>query len=236
MVFEEQAGELIDDLCHELRTPLAVINCVLDNISLNLRKKRNGKQNCSGCIKFIRVARHNTLHAVEIINQILKSHRTQSKRLQPARKKIIIRQFLADVFFGLGNAFRRKNVILRRDVDPRIRWVYADPVFLKQILVNLLTNAIKFSPANARVLVKINKKTKRINGHVKRFVQVSVHDNGVGIAPIHIGRIFVRGSGPAGKVLGLSIVRSLVECHNGKIWVKSREGKGSEFSFILPEA
>jgi two-component system phosphate regulon sensor histidine kinase PhoR len=110
--------------------------------------------------------------------------------------------------------------------------IEADPARMQQVLVNLIHNAIKFTPPNGEITVAAEEKEK--------FVIFSIKDTGVGIPEEDLDRIFerfykadrARSSGGTG--LGLSISRHLVESHQGKIWVESIQGKGSTFFFSLP--
>jgi signal transduction histidine kinase len=113
--------------------------------------------------------------------------------------------------------------------------VWADRDKISQVLINLVGNAIKFTPAEGAVIVSASK-----NG--KDSVQVSVFDTGPGIAPGEKEKIFDKfyqiaeadGVKPKGTGLGLAICKSLVELHGGRIWVESEMNRGSTFSFTLP--
>jgi two-component system phosphate regulon sensor histidine kinase PhoR len=110
----------------------------------------------------------------------------------------------------------------------------ADPSRLERILTNLISNALKYSPPEAEVVVRAER--------VDSCLQVSVVDRGIGIAPEDLPHLFerfyrTRGSRKAeGLGLGLYITRMLVEAHGGRIWAESELGKGSTFSFTLPLA
>ena len=119
---------------------------------------------------------------------------------------------------------------------PGLPPIAADPDKLRQVLVNLTENAIKYSPDGGRVEVRVQRA-----GQAMRF---SVHDEGIGIAPAEQAHIFERfhrldpnmARGVGGTGLGLYICRELVQRMGGQIWVTSREGAGSTFSFNLPLA
>jgi signal transduction histidine kinase len=127
----------------------------------------------------------------------------------------------------------RRGVELTVTVDERIGTIRADERKLKQVLLNLLSNALKFTPEGGRVDVTAVP--------VDRAVEISVSDTGIGIAPEDQQAVFeefrqvgttsrkVEGTG-----LGLAITRKFVELHGGRIWVESALGKGSRFAFTLP--
>ncbi|HEY6878662.1 MAG TPA: ATP-binding protein, partial [Polyangiales bacterium] len=127
----------------------------------------------------------------------------------------------------------RMGVRLEFDL-PRTESIVADPVRVKQIMINLLSNAVKFSDGAGLVQVGLRSKPDA--------VEISVRDQGIGIAPEHFERIFAsfeqvhKGNTRkyGGTGLGLSISRSLVRMHGGELWVESELGKGATFRFRIP--
>ena len=127
----------------------------------------------------------------------------------------------------------RRGITLGRAVDERLGTIRADERKVKQVLLNLLSNALKFTPEGGRIDLRVE-----MNGDV---VEISVADTGVGIAPEDQEAVFeeFRQVGTAAKKvegtgLGLALSRKFIELHGGKIWVKSQEGVGSTFTFTLP--
>jgi signal transduction histidine kinase len=126
------------------------------------------------------------------------------------------------------------NLVMNIEASAPEAQLVADPLRLKQILINLLGNAIKFSNGHGEVRVGLRREAEQL--------VFSVRDQGIGIAPEHLERIFERfeqvDKGDTrrygGTGLGLSICRSLVELHGGRIWVESHEQAGSTFFFALP--
>ena len=127
----------------------------------------------------------------------------------------------------------RRGITLAHSVDERLGEIRGDERKVKQVLLNLLSNALKFTPEGGRVDVRA--------GMVDGMAEISVTDAGVGIAPEDQGAIFeeFRQVGTADKKaegtgLGLTLCRKFVELHGGKIWVKSQVGVGSTFTFAIP--
>ena len=126
------------------------------------------------------------------------------------------------------------EIALAVAVAPDLGEVEADERKVKQVILNLLTNAVKFTPAGGRIELT----AQRTAGEIT----VAVHDTGVGIAPTDQARVFEefeqvhgsRASEQEGTGLGLTLSRKFVELHGGKIWVESEVGRGSTFSFTLP--
>ena len=127
----------------------------------------------------------------------------------------------------------RRGIALGRTVDERLGHIQADERKVKQVLLNLLSNALKFTPEGGRIDVRA--------GLQDRMAEISVTDTGVGIAPEDQEAVFeeFRQVGTADKKvegtgLGLALSRKFIELHGGTIWVKSRVGVGSTFTFTLP--
>jgi two-component system phosphate regulon sensor histidine kinase PhoR len=126
----------------------------------------------------------------------------------------------------------RAGLVLRLDPAQDMTEVSADPPRLEQVLVNLIHNAVKFTPPGGEVILAAQTESE--------FVRFSVHDTGVGIPVEELERIFERfykadrARSGGGTGLGLSISRHLVEAHGGRIWAESTEGDGSTFYFTIP--
>ena len=127
----------------------------------------------------------------------------------------------------------RRGITLERTLDPRLSTVRADERKVKQVLLNLLSNALKFTPESGRIDVRADVRDG--------MIEISVTDTGVGIAPADLEAVFeeFRQVGTAAKKvegtgLGLAISRKFIELHGGRIWVTSQVGFGSTFAFTLP--
>jgi signal transduction histidine kinase len=163
--------------------------------------------------------------------------RIERGKVELKRAKLSLATVVHEVTSSLRVVAQEKDVHLEPDVINPSLTVWADPDKVTQVLMNLIGNAVKFSPADARVDV-----TAWQNGH--GWVWVSVRDRGPGIAREELDKIFeefyqVRKPGEqktVGAGLGLPISKKLVELHGGSMWVESEPGKGSTFSFTLPAA
>jgi len=129
---------------------------------------------------------------------------------------------------------QQHGITLTASVPTNLSLVMADNVRIIQVLGNLLRNAVKFTPRDGRIVVSVEERDGKLI--------FSVRDTGAGIASEHLDRIFDRywqsadGSRARGTGLGLSIAKGIVDAHGGKIWVESRVGEGSTFSFSVPRA
>ncbi|MBI2952921.1 MAG: hypothetical protein HYY30_01300 [Chloroflexi bacterium] len=222
-----QLSEFTDLLAHDIRAPLSI---VLGQAQLIVRAAEAGEKD-----KVVQSAQAVTTSARRMnamIQDLVDSTRLETGQVQLERQPVVLKEFVADL---LGRAraamdVGRVRVEIPADVPP----VSADPNRLERILLNLLSNALKYSPPETEVLVR----ARKMDGEVI----VSVADRGMGIAPedqAHIFERFYRTKGARkaeGLGLGLYITRMLVEAHGGRIWVESELGKGSTFYFTLPIA
>jgi signal transduction histidine kinase len=129
---------------------------------------------------------------------------------------------------------QRHGIVVGQDVDPQLGEIYADERKFKQILLNLLTNAVKFTPDGGQISVAARKDDSQ--------AVIAVRDTGIGIAPEdqaavfeefrQVGHDYTRKA--EGTGLGLALTRRFVELHGGRIWVDSELGKGSTFTFTIP--
>ena len=227
--------EFIDNLSHELRTPLTTISLLAETLTrdagaagtaIPLRMRdRIGK---------IEVE---TGHLVQMVNELLDLSRIESGGIIRPLDLADAGELAIESTERLRLFADRQGVTLRLDLPPTLPPVLADPERLGQVFVNLLHNAVKFSPDGGDVSVAIRIQDGR--------VVASVADHGVGIPRAAQARIFerfykvdrarVRGE-TGGTGLGLAIARHIIEQHGGVIWVESTEGVGSTFSFAIPIA
>lgn len=225
-------AEFIDNLSHELRTPLTTISLLAETAA---READAAPPRLRDRISKIEVE---TGHLVQMVNELLDLSRIESGGV-PALllDEVDMGRVAAAAVERLRLFADRQGLRLVLDVPERVPPVAGDEERLGQVLLNLLHNAVKFSPHGGEITVAV---TPAAPGE---GVTVSVADPGIGIPAADQPRIFerfykvdrarVRGRG-GGTGLGLAIARHVVESHGGRIWVESEEGRGSTFSFWLP--
>jgi PAS domain S-box-containing protein len=222
---ERQRAEVIANVSHELRTPLALIKgyattLIRPEVTLDEAETRRFLQNVSLAADGLG----------RMIDDLLCAARLESNQLSLEPQRFDLgRKIQQTLAWFEPHAQGRK---LAADLPARPLEVWADPGRVEQVLVNLLTNAAKYSPIDSTITVR-----GQLLGEPARAV-VHVSDEGIGIAPEHLPRIFdrfyVTENSRKGVGLGLYICRALVEAMGGEIWVISEVGHGCTFSFSLP--
>ncbi|MBI2953351.1 MAG: PAS domain-containing sensor histidine kinase [Chloroflexi bacterium] len=222
---QEQREDLARTVSHDLRNPLQII---LGRAQIIQRVPGNEKMVLTSAEAIVTSAKR--MNAM--IQDLVDSVRLETRQLQPQKQPIDLRSFVQELL-GRGRGMvevERIKVRMPAHLPP----VSADPDRLERILMNLLSNALKYSPPDSEVLIGVEA--------TDRWARISVADRGVGIAPQdlpHIFERFYRAKGvrkAEGLGLGLYIARMLVEAQGGRIWAESEPGKGSTFYFTLPVA
>ncbi len=224
----------LSHVSHELRTPVAAIHQFTTILTDGLAGELNPEQR-----EYLDIVLRNVLHLKRLIDDLLDVARARASKLTIEPRDVRLDELIMEAL----NAFRpmasTKGVRLAVDLDPELPMIRADPARVRQILNNLLGNALKFSPDAGNVTVRAERYT-----YDSRFVCVHVRDHGCGIKLEEQELIFNElyqveqsmANSRHGLGLGLYISKELVNGHNGRIWVESKEGQGSTFSFTLPLA
>ncbi|MCD8377692.1 MAG: hybrid sensor histidine kinase/response regulator [Candidatus Gastranaerophilales bacterium] len=247
---ERLKSEFISIVSHELKTPLTSIKNSLDIVSCGRTGIVTGQM-----MKFLDMAKRNVKKLSKIINDLLDMSKIEAGKMDYLYKKTSLAPVIGDVKLSLSQLAGQKNLSLNISIDDNLLDVYADTDRIEQVLTNLVSNAIKFSPENGEINITagvvnaadikadecFTPQISKLNGE---YVQVCVRDAGIGIEKPDFVHVFdkfeqienslsreVGGSG-----LGLSIAKQLITAHNGAIWCDSVINKGSSFYFVIPAA
>ena len=247
---ERLKSEFISIVSHELRTPLTAIKNAMDIILSG--KAGDMTENIE---KFVSMGKRNAIRLSGIINDLLDISKIEAGKMDFKFELIRVEPVIEYVKNNLTEVAKEKNLTIKYIPSDENVEVYADSNRLEQVLTNLVSNAIKFTPdageieitskvVNARELQYDNcfeEDIKKLQGN---YLQVCVEDHGIGIERKDLNHVFdkfaqienslsrkVGGSG-----LGLPIARQLMEAHNGAIWCDSEINKGSRFYFVIPIA
>lgn len=221
-------SEFLASISHELRTPLHTIIGFSELLAEKLEGPLNDKQ-----ARFVNHIHNDSLHLLELINGILDLSKIEAGKLDLHLEVFDADAALKEAITGVTPVARAKEITITLNACPKLM-VRADPLRFKQILLNLLSNAMKFTPDYGTVGVECTASDG--------FARFCVSDTGFGIPEHEQEAIFDKfhqaGSTTngvrEGTGLGLAITKHLVQSHGGRIWVESAPGCGSRFSFTLP--
>lgn len=224
--------EFIDNLSHELRTPLTTVRLLTEMLADELA----GADVPARVRERVATIDVETGHLVQMVNELLDLSRIEQAGSHLSMEDVALGELVTRALDRLRTFAERQGVTLHSDLPADLPLVRGDEERLGQVLVNLLHNAVKFSPEGRAVTVSAVPEPDAM--------VVSVTDQGVGIPVEDQARIFerfykvdrARRRGMGGTGLGLAIARHIVEAHGGHLWVVSEEGRGSTFSFRLPLA
>ena len=223
--------QILSTVTHELKTPLTNILGHVDRMLL--QRDRVGPLNQRQQMNLETVQR-NAQQLKALIDNLLDVSRIESGSLELALEELDVRKAIEDVVSSMEAEIAGQWMTVELDIPSSLSRVKADLFWFAQIMGNLLSNACKYSPANATTTVTAREEAG--------LVQIAVVDSGIGISEDHQSRLFskffrVDNSSTreeSGTGLGLFITKSIIEAHKGRIWVESLEGTGSTFSFTLP--
>ncbi len=223
---ERSRQDLVANISHELRTPLANIKALVETL-------RDGAvHDPEVSMRFLERMEVEVDGLSQLVRELLELSLIESGQAALEMQEVQMAYIVEEVVARLQAQAVRAGVELLAEVDGGLPLVRADPGRLQQVLVNLVHNAIKFTPSGGRVVVGA-----RFEGH---GVHVWVADTGIGIAPEDLPRIFERlykadrARSSSGTGLGLAIAKHIVRAHGGEIWAESQQGKGSVFHFTVP--
>ncbi|MCC6390519.1 MAG: PAS domain-containing protein [Bryobacterales bacterium] len=222
---EALKDELVSTVSHELRTPLSSL---LGFSEIMLDEEYPREQQC----EFLNIIRNESLRLTQLINDFLDLQRLESGRMAYALEPVKLEPLFRDMRAMFEPTSGSHRFVLETAAD--LQDVQADPNRLKQVLTNLVSNAVKFSPQGGDILLRAR--------NTDSFVEVMVEDHGIGMPREAIPKLFqkfyrvdnadTRKIGGTG--LGLALIREIVEAHRGTVWVESEHGKGSRFYLTLP--
>jgi PAS domain S-box-containing protein len=226
---DELKSDFVSNVSHELRTPLTSISGYTKLLLMGKLGQVNDQQ--KDCLDIVS---EESERLTRLINNVLDLSKLESGKIKFKLEKIDIKEIATSTIQTLMHVANKKNIKIILKSSGKIPLFKASKDLIKQVLINLLNNALKFTPQKGQIEVNIKK--------ISNKIQVAIKDNGEGIEKELIRKLFdkfyqvdssmTREQGGTG--LGLVIVKHIIDAHSGKIKVKSKLGKGSEFVFSLP--
>ncbi len=227
---ERMKTDFVANVSHELKTPLTSIKGFVETLMDGALEEPETAR------YFLEIINDETDRLNRLINDLLSLSRIEAKHVGTRRLPLNLDKLIMNTVSILSPQANEKNQALNVDIKAPLSVVLADEDMIGQLMINLLDNAIKYTPEGGRIDIKAE------NWHDE--VKVAIVDTGIGIPRESIPRLFerfyrvdkARSRELGGTGLGLAIVKHILEVHNGRIEVESRLGQGSTFSFYLPVA
>ncbi|MBU3102160.1 MULTISPECIES: sensor histidine kinase [Clostridium] len=225
--------EFIVNISHELKTPLNILSATVQLFSIYCSNGSLDKMK-SSIINYIGSMKQNCYRLSKLISNIVDSSKIETGFFELHLSNNNIVEVVEDTVMSVTNLTEIKGLNIIFDTDTEEKIIACDPEKIERVVLNLISNAIKFSDKGDKIFVNIKDKDK--------FVEISVEDNGIGIEEKNLGTIFDRfkqvdkslSRNAEGTGIGLSLVKSIVELHCGHIYAESEVGNGSKFIVKLP--
>ena len=220
------------NLSHELRTPLNVINSI-EQLITNINSSENGIEK-EKLNQYMEISRKNTTRLLNLINNLIDTTKAENGEYKLNKEKHNIVHIVEEVSLSLKDSIEDKGISLIIDTDIEEKTINCDKQEIERCIINLLSNALKFTKEGGVIKVNIKDLNKKI--------MIIVEDNGIGIDKIYHKSIFDRFNQiidenselKGGSGLGLTITKQIIDLHKGNIYFESEINKGSKFTIILP--
>lgn len=223
---EKMRREFIANVSHDMRTPLTSINGFVSGMLDGIVQSEDYN-------KYLNLIKDETIRLIRLTNEILQLAKIQAGSIKLYRENLKVKDILDSVLSSTGALMDEKSIRVSMECDSTSKLV-ADSDKLKQILINIVDNAIKYTGHGGEIFIRVKYKPGKTEFRIK--------DTGIGIPAEDLPYIFdkfyrvdkSRQTSPGGTGLGLNIAKSLIEFHGGKIWAESEPGAGTEVIFELP--
>jgi len=226
---ENMRSSFISDVSHELRTPMTIISGFVEGILDGTVPEEDREKYLSTVLEEIK-------RLSRLVSELLEASRLEQGKTEIKKKPLDINRLLLETVFANEKRLNEKQINLDLKLDESTPFALADKDSIKRVLINLIDNAIKFTPSEGKILLATLHKDKK--------VYVSIKNSGEGISKDDLRHIWERfyktdksrSNDKKGVGLGLHIVKTIITQHGGEIFAESEEGKSATFTFVLDEA
>ncbi len=228
---DQLKDDFVNNVSHEFRAPLTIIQESILQITEGMFGEVNEEQR-----KYFNMLLRNIHRLKTLIDNMLDISKIEKGKLEILKKNVDIREIINEVLSDFSQRIEKKGLEIKSDLPPQPMEVLADKDKISQVLINLVGNAYKFTEKG---FIKIS---LRESGE---FIECDIEDSGIGIASKNLPHLFSKfyqigrsdnSSQEKGTGLGLVIAKHIIKLHNGQIYLESKEGKGTKFTFTLPKA
>ena len=225
---ETTRREFVSNVSHELRSPIASVKALVESLEDGAVEERETARD------FLQRIHREVDRMSNLVSELLHLARLETGQESLDLRTVDLEPMIHELVKEFQPNALSRGVVLKSDVADDLPQVVGDQEKLRQALVNLMNNALKFTPEQGEITVLARPHD--------RLAEVCIEDTGIGIAEEHLAHIFERfykvdrSRRDGGTGLGLAIVKHIIEAHGGEVLVKSREGSGSAFGFTIPRA
>ncbi|AGB41464.1 histidine kinase,HAMP domain-containing protein,histidine kinase [Halobacteroides halobius DSM 5150] len=227
---ERLQRRFVADVSHELRTPLTSIHGFIKALKNGVYESKADQQ------EYYAIISEEVKRLIRLVNDLLDLSRLELGQIRLEQEPLNMKEIIKGVIKNLELNLAKKNLTINLNTSQEIPLVLADRDRIEQVLINLLSNAIDFTPQGERIKIDFLVEPNR--------VKILVEDTGPGIPKEELNDIWnrfhkvdkARTTSKGGTGLGLAIVKEIIDRHDGQVWVDSKEGVGSRFGFSLPRA
>ena len=226
---DKMRSDFVGMVSHELRTPLTAIRMSVDLLAEPTLGPMTDVQE-----QFVQAIREESERLLRIVNDLMDLAKIESGKFEVKPSQILLSPFFEHLLVPFIAPAQEFNITIATELGPEIPYVHADPDRLKQVFVNLISNAMRYTPSGGKITIGVTRASEEPG-----FAQFFVKDTGSGIPTEFLPKIFQRFAirskdAKAGTGLGLAIAKEIVQAHGGSIQVTSKLGRGSEFFFTIP--
>jgi signal transduction histidine kinase/CheY-like chemotaxis protein/CBS domain-containing protein len=229
--------EFLANMSHELRTPLNAILGMTEGIQEEVFGIINEKQT-----KALQIVTSSATHLLSLINDILDVAKIESGQIQLNYDSIPLNHLCSSSLTFIKQQASQKRIQLETEFAPNLPQLVVDELRIRQVLINLLTNAVKFTPEGGKVMLTAARLPNTEGSTKQNYIRITIVDNGMGISAENINKLFrpfvqidsALNRKHSGTGLGLALVKQIVELHGGQVGLTSELGVGSRFTIDLP--
>jgi signal transduction histidine kinase len=224
----DMQSQFVSTVSHELKNPLGVIRESMSLILDKLAGEVSGEQR-----KILEMGKNSAERLIRLVGDLLDLSKIEAGKMKLRPEDMDLGILVTDVLKIYANEISKKRIVLQKEIPPNIGLLWGDRDALIRVVINLVNNAIKYTPEGGCITIKLTGSA--------REVRCEIADTGPGIPKESFAKLFnkferVMVERQEGTGLGLAISKDIIELHKGKIWVESEAGKGSKFVFILPRS
>lgn len=233
---DSMKDSFVSSVSHELRSPLSAIDGYCDLLIDGVQKDYSKEQQLKG----LQIIKQATIRLTNFINNILDLAKIKANKLEIKKTKTDMQSLVVEIVSLFQPLAIQQHKIIDYVVMDKIPLIEIDAEKIKQVITNLVSNAMKFTKENGKIIIKIAPNSL---GYGDNYIEVLVQDDGIGIPKHQVDLVFEKFyqvqegefKRPKGTGLGLTIVFEMIKLHKGYVWAESDLGKGTTFKFVLPK-